>query len=293
MAPVFAAFAEGPWWASWFPRCKPSTIRGREKVLSTQLLPHFGEFRLDRITPAHVHRWFDAYSRTSPGGANKALGVLRQILNHAVMLEHVTFNPARAVKPNPRPKRARFLSWDEIDRLHSALDRHADGKRGQQADIIRILILTGCRKNEIVRLRRREVDSGILRLEDSKTGPRTVFLNRKARDIVERHLATTSGAFLFPSPRDPARPISDNLPLWYEVRREAGIEDVRIHDLRHNFGTRAVMQGIPLPVVARLMGHSKETMTLRYAHTGDREIEAAAERIGMTISKRLGHSAVS
>ena len=89
------------------------------------------------------------------------------------------------------------------------------------------------------------MDSGLLRLEDSKTGPRTVFLNGKALDIVERRLAATSGSFLFPSPKDPARPISDNLPLCYTVRREAGIEDVWIHDLRHNFGTRAVMQGVP------------------------------------------------
>ena len=206
-APVFAAFATGPWRDSRLPRCKPSTIRWRDRILRTRLLPGFGDFRIDRITPAHVHRWFDVCSRTSPGTANHALAVLRQVLNHAVKLEHIAVNPARGVRPNPRPKRTRFLSRDETGRLHDALDRHADGRRGQQADIVRLLILTGCRKNEIVRLRRREVDSGLLRLEDSKTGPRTVFLNRTARDIVERRLAATSGAFLFPSPKDPARPM--------------------------------------------------------------------------------------
>ena len=292
VAPVFAAFANGPWRASWFPRCKPATIRGRDTALDTQLLPTFGAFRLDRITPAHVHCWFDTYSRTPPGGANTALEVLRQILNHAVKLEHIAANPARGVRPNPRPKRTRFLSRDEIDRLHDVLDHHATGKRYQQADIIRLLILTGCRKNEIVRLRRREVDSGLLRLEDSKTGPRTVFLNRKARDIVERQLATTSGEFLFPSPKNPERPLSDDLPLWYGVRREAGIEDVRLHDLRHTYGSQAVMQGVPLPVVAQLLGHSKVTMTLRYAHTGDKEIEAAAERIGVRILEYLGFASI-
>ncbi|MCY3873220.1 MAG: hypothetical protein OXF88_02885, partial [Rhodobacteraceae bacterium] len=188
VAPVFAAFAKGPWRESWLPRCKPSTIRGRDWVLDTQLLPNFGDLGIDRITHAHVHRWFDTYSRTSPGGANNALAVLCHVLNHAVKLEHIAANPARGVRPNPRPKRTRFLSRDEIDRLQDVLDRHAGGRRGQQVDIIRLLILTGCRKNEIVRLRRREVDSGLLRLEDSKTGPRMVFLNRKAREIVERRL---------------------------------------------------------------------------------------------------------
>ena len=118
------------------------------------------------------------------------------------------------------------------------------------------MLLTGCRKNEIVRLRRREVDGNNLRLEDSKTGPRTVFLNRRAREIIEGRLAMTSGEFVFPSPMDPARPVSDNLPLWYEVRREVGIEDVRLYDLRHNYASQAIMQGVPLPVVARLLGHS-------------------------------------
>ncbi len=288
VAPVFAAFANGPWRDSWFPRCKPSTNRGRDQVLDTQLLPTFGDSRVDRITPAHVNRWFDAYSRTSPGAANYALAVLRHVLNYAVRLEHITANPARGVRPNPRPKRTRFLSRDEIDRLLVVLSRHACGRRSQQADIIRLLLLTGCRKGEIVRLRRREVDAGCLRLEDSKTGPRTVFLNRTARAILERHLGATTGEFVFPSPKDPAGPISVSLPLWYAVRREAGIEDVRLHDLRHNFASQAVMQGVPLPVVARLMGHSQVTTTLRYAHACDTEVETAAERIGVTISERLG-----
>ncbi len=287
-APVFATFTTGPWRASWLSRCKRSTIRGRDRILNTQLVPNFGKFCLDRITPAHVHRWFDDYSRTSPGAANAALKLLRQVFNHAVKLEHIAHNPARGVRANPRPKRTRFLSLDEIDRLNGALDRHAGGRRGRQADIIRLLLLTGCRKNEIVRLRRREAESGCLKLEDSKTGPRTVFLNRRASEIVECRMATTSGEFMFPSPRDPARPISDNLPLWDTVRQEAGIENVRLHDLRHNYASRAVMQGVPLPVVAQLLGHSQVTMTLLYAHTCDREIEAASERIGATISERIG-----
>ncbi len=284
----FAAFVKGEWRESWLPRCKPSTTRERDWILKARLLPAFGDLRMDRIKPSDIHRWFDDYSRASPGAANHALKVLRQIFNHAVRLQYVTVNPARGVRPNPRPKRTRFLSLEEIERLHEFLDRHVGGRRGHQADIIRLLLLTGCRKNEIVRLRRREVDSGLLRLEDSKTGSRTVFLNRKAHDIIERRLAATSGEFLFPSPKDPARPLSDDLPLWYEVRREAGIEDVRLHDLRHTFGSLAVMKGVPLPVVAQLLGHSKVTMTLHYAHAGDREIEAAAERIGTKISESLG-----
>ena len=74
------------------------------------------------------------------------------------------------------------------------------------------------------------------------------------------------------------------MTLWYRIRREAGLEDVRLHDLRHTYASQAVMQGTPLPVVARLLGHRQATMTLRYAHVADREVEAAAERIGTAIA---------
>ncbi len=77
------------------------------------------------------------------------------------------------------------------------------------------------------------------------------------------------------------------------MRRQAGIEDVRLHDLRHTFASHAVLRGIPLPVVSRMLGHKRPTMTLRYAHVGDREIEAAAERIGAAIARALHGSAAS
>ena len=154
-------------------------------------------------------------------------------------------------------------------------------------DIIRLLLLTGCRKSEIVTMRRQDIDGDALNLADAKSGPRRVVLNAPARAILERQPRTAS-AYVFPSPFDPRRPMSSGLPLWYRVRREAQIEDVRLHDLRHTFASHAVLQGIPLPVVSRLLGHKQPSMTLRYAHVGDRETEAAAERIGIAIARALG-----
>ena len=89
---------------------------------------------------------------------------------------------------------------------------------------------------------------------------------------------------MFPSPRDPDCPRSRNLALWDRVRHEAGIEDVRLHDLRHTVASHAAMNGVPVPVVSRLLGHSDPRTTLRYAHLGDREIEDAAERVGQSIA---------
>ena len=98
----------------------------------------------------------------------------------------------------------------------------------------------------------------------------------------------THTPYVFPSPSDSRRSLSSNIPLWRAVRRRAGIEDVRLHDLRHTFASHAVLRGIPLPVVSRLLGHKRPSMTLRYAHVGNREIEAAAERIGVAIARVLG-----
>ena len=182
----------------------------------------------------------------------------------------------------------RFLSRDELRRLNRALDRHArtDTRRAGQADIIRLLLLTGCRRGEILTLRWNEVDGDTIALSDAKTGPRKVYLNAQARRIIERQPRGQS-AFVFPSLCNPERPYRPHLPLWHRVRMEAGIEDVRLHDLRHTIASHAVMNGVPVPVVARLLGHSNVRMTLRYAHLADKEIEAAAERVGAAMARAM------
>ncbi len=286
-APTLRDFVAGPWKTACYDRCKPSTRKRMDGALRTQLLPAFGARPLDRIRPAAVHRWFDRYSRTSAGGANRTLDVLRQILNHAVACGHLARNPTRGVTRNRRPKPTRFLSRAEVGRLHAALDAHRGrGSGRQQVDVIRLLLLTGCRKSEIVNLRWSEVEKDALHLRDGKTGPRTVFLNRQARAVLADQ-PRTGGPHVFPSPADPSAPRSAELSLWRKARRQAGIEDARLHDLRHTFASHAVLQGITLPVVARLLGHARERMTLRYAHVSDGETEAAAERIGTGLAAAL------
>ncbi len=258
-----------------------------DSALRSELLPAFGALPLDRIARQDVHEWFDRYSLTAPGGANRVLDVLRQILNYAVACGYLPSNPTRGVTRNSRPKRTRFLSRTEVNRLHAALDAHQGrGSGRQQADIIRLLLLTGCRKGELVGLRWSEVDGHALHLTDSKTGPRVVYLGTRAGGILARQPRTGS-QFVFPRLDDPSLTRSSELSLWRKVRREAGIEDARLHDLRHTFASHAVMRSVPLPVVSRLLGHTQARMTLRYAHISDRDTEAAAERVGAAIASIL------
>ena len=285
-ATTFAAFIADPWTDDCLERCSPSTQRRVQSLLRTQLLPTFGTLPLERVTTEAVHAWFDRYSIAAPAGANRALDVLAQVLSHAVACGSLSTNPARRVRRNPRPKPTRFLTLAEVERLHTALDAHRPrGTGAQQADIIRLLLLTGCRKGELVALRWAEVDGDRLFLRNAKAGPRTVFLSTEARAIIAKQPRT--GSFVFPSRRDPEAHRSLELSLWRKVRQAADLEGVRLHDLRHTFASHAVMAGVPLPVVSRLLGHAHLRMTLRYAHVGDRETEAAAERIGCAISSVL------
>ena len=288
-APLFRDFVADPWMAVRRGNWKPSTLRGVESLLRSQLLPAFGDLPLDRIARADVDAWFERASARSPGNANKALALLRQVMNHAVDDGHVDRNPARLTRSNPRRRLTRFLSAEEIVRLHEALDACVAERpdREMQAEILRLLLYTGCRKSEIEDLRWSEVCGDTLRLADAKTGPRTVFLSADARAVIERQRRAREGTFVFPSPVVPGRPLGNELSLWHRVRERAGLVDVRLHDLRHTYASQAVMSGIPLPVVARLLGHSEARMTMRYAHVGDREIVEAAERIGQAITRVL------
>ena len=288
---LFSSFVAGPWKEVFLDHCKPRRRARLAWELKSQLLPSFGPLRLDCIESRHVEAWFDAYSQVAPGGANKTLGTVRRIMKFAVASGHITSDPTRGVKRNRRPPLTRFLSKQEIARLYKTLDRMV-AKRPScqpQADMIRLLLLTGCRRNEIVRLRWCEVHGATLRLSDAKTGPREVWLSAAAQELVERQPKVGSD-WVFPSPRDPARPYGGDIGLWYRARKEAGIEDVRLHDLRHTFASHAVMSGVPLPIVAKLLGHSRCSMTLRYAHVHDRDVEAAAERTGMALTRLCAQS---
>lgn len=230
--PRFRDFVETVWTPAFRDRYKPSTRKGVDSVLRRQLLPAFGASPLERITPRAVHAWFDRYSATAPGGANHALRTLRTILRFAVARGLLPQDPTRGVRPNPLTRRVRFLSKEELRRLHRVLDACVRERRSRpaQADIIRLLLLTGCRHGEILHLRWNEVDGDTLRLRDSKTGPKVVYLSAGAQRILAGQPRTAS-PFVFPSPRDAARPRSGHMSVWQLARRRSGLEDVRLHDI--------------------------------------------------------------
>ena len=222
--------------------------------------------------------WFESL-HAKPASANRSLPVLSVILCQAEVYGYrpEDSNPCKDIERYRRRARERFLSPDEIRRVVEVLNRH-DETRPAQAAVIRLLLLTGYRKGELLTLKWRDYREGKLFLRDGKNGPRTVWLSSAAREVLDQ--LPRESAWVFPSRRGSSDHLSGITRFWRDVRMEADLRDVRLDDLRHRFASQAAMRGIPLPVVARLLGHAQVQMTLRYAHVSDRDVEAAAERVG-------------
>ena len=284
--PLFEAVAEAVF-QSYERVWKPGTLYVNRHYLKNQIIPYFASREIADIDEQDVRNWF-ASLRATPAAADRSMPILSSIMKEAekMGLRPEDTNPCRGIRRYRRKGRERFLSEDELRRLSARLSARAK-RYPLQVAVIRLLLLTGCRKSEILTLRWSDYREGNLFLPDSKTGPRRVPLNSQARHILDRQPRGES-VFVFPSPLDPERHRGSTLPLWYRVRREAGIDDVRLHDLRHTMASHAVMSGVPVPVVSRLLGHSNVRMTLRYAHIADRDIEATAERMGESIGSLLG-----
>ena len=288
-APTLKDFALNVWKPFYWGSIKAST---QKRVITSlrAVISAFGNEPINSIPRADIIRWFDKYSETFPGAANNHLDILAQILNFAIEREVIDKNPTQGIRRNKKRKMTRFLSHEEIDRLHTAMEQYCSEYpypyNHQRRDIVRLLLLTGCRKGEILNLRWSEVDGALLRLTDSKTGPRVVYLNQQAQAIIGEQERSES-PFVFPSPYDCFKPRYSVQSFWYTIRKAADLDDVRLHDLRHTFASHAIMQGIPLPTVAKLLGHKKLSMTMRYAHVSNQLAETSAEKIGASIANWL------
>jgi integrase len=269
---------------------KPSTLATYDRYLKSTLLPFFAAMPVDAIATADVARWYHDYGATRPGGANRALAILRDMLNRAKaweLLSEMVVNPCREIIRHRSAPRGRLLNQEDLQRLGVVLDRYALIRR-DQVDIIRLILLTGCRSGEVYRLRWREVRRDRLNLADSKTGPRTVLLGEAARNLLQqrRRERRRESPFVFPSPYDPTKPRVSMPHVWRRIRAEAGLaNDIRLHDLRHTYASHAVMRGETLMMAGRLLGHRNTVTTERYAHLADRFLLDAAERVATEILK--------
>lgn len=151
---------------------------------------------------------------------------------------------------------------------------------------IRLLVFTGARLNEILKLRWDEVflDNRLLRLGDSKTGPKTIFLSPDAADLLQKHPRVSDNPFVVRGRNEGTHLMSLDKP-WQRVCARAGLQRVRLHDLRHTYASVAVSQGLSLPIIGVLLGHRNVATTQRYAHLANETAQQAALTTGLAIAE--------
>ena len=261
---------------------KARTLEVNRTYLRRQLLPWFAGREIADINRQDVQRWFASLGAT-PVAADRSAPVLSVIMKEAELLGYRTegTNPCRGIRRYRRKGRERFLSEEELRRLAGLLSAH-ESERPLQSAAVRLLLLTGCRKSEILTLRWSDYREGHLHLRDSKTGPRTVWLSGAAHEVLESVVRT--GAWVFPG-RNANRPPDRSwlTPFWQRVRAEAGLSDVRLHDLRHSYATFALRQGESVLAIGRLLGHANPETTLRYIHLADSMVREAVEAVGAAL----------
>lgn len=267
--------------------CKPATVENYRWALDTYILPALGGVKVaevDRKRVADLHYGL----REKPFTANRVLVILSKMLSLAEVwnLRAKGTNPRRFVRRYPERQRERFLTREEFRRLGAALDEaEADGSVHPSAvAAIRLLMLTGCRKGEILGLKWDDVDrtAGELRLRDGKSGARMVPLSPTAAEVLDAIPRPPGNPWVIAG-KKPDKPLCAIDDQWKKLRERAGLNDVRIHDLRHSYASRALALGEGLTMIGALLGHSQVTTTTRYAHLAKDTEKAAAAKVGRSI----------
>ena len=266
--------------------CKPASERSYRGSL-VLILPVLGDMPVGSVAREHVASLHLAM-RDTPVAANMALWVLSKMfsLAEAWGLRAPGRNPCRSVRRYKTPRRDRFLSREEYRRIGRVLQR-AEAERSAwppAVAAIRMLMLTGCRSKEVATLRWDDVDfgAGKLRLRDSKTGPRMVALTPTAVQVLEGIPRVDGNPWVFAG-RLKGSHVSELGGHWHGLRVRADLSDVRLHDLRHSYASRALALGESLSMIGKLLGHSKVETTGRYAHLARDTEKVSAERIAGSI----------
>ena len=221
-------------------------------------------------------------AKPTPVRANRVGEVLRKMFTYAQSWGWREDNPASGFRRRIENPRERFLSQEEIRKLASALDAAEDRRA---ADIIRLCMLTGARVGEVRQARFEHFNLEHLSWSKpaSMTKQRKIHrlpISDEAAAIVrQRQLLVPPGCpFLFPGDV-PGQPVKEIRRFWHQIQKQVGIEDVRIHDLRHTFASLLVSGGASLEMIGKLLGHSQTQTTARYAHLMDSPLRAGVDAV--------------
>ena len=281
--------------AEYLPRKRPSTQTSYRQQIAGEIRPALGHLRVAEVSFSDLDALHRDISKRAPYRANRVLALVSRMFTVAIKWHWRLDNPAKGIERNQEHKRGRYLSSEEITRLIAALDAAEDQ---QSANIVRLALLTGARRGEILQARWLDFDLSAGTAVWSKPGATTkqktrhdLPLSAAAVQLLTAIKERVAGEWVFPAANGSHR--KDVKDSWASLCRAAGIEGARYHDLRHTYASVLASAGLSLPIIGKLLGHTTAQTTHRYVHLVDSPLRAAAERASAIITGKPAAKVVS
>ncbi len=271
-------------------RKKKTSVRNDRRLVDTHLIPALGKKKVASVTRADIAALHHSL-RGTPYEANRMMAMTSKMFSLAERwgLRPDGSNPAKNIDRFREEKRERYLSSAEVARLWQVL--HSDEATGKVSPsaiaAIKLLILTGRRLNEVLGLQWEwiDLDAKTMRLPDTKSGALLVSLGDAAvATLTDLKALGRDNTFVIAGQRKGASLVNLQKP-WRTIRALAGLDDVRIHDLRHTYASIGAGLGMSLPLLGRLLGHTQASTTQRYAHLSQDPVRVAADAIGVELMR--------
>ena len=255
---------------------RPKSIKEDKAMLKNYILKEFGARKVDTMTLEDVQTLHVGLNKKRVR-SNRILSLLHKMFNLAVQWKWIASNPVSGIKKYQEVKRTRWLQEDEMERLLSALDTYHNQTI---ANIIRLLLLTGARQHEVLTATwdQFDLEKGVWtkrahttkqkKMEHSPLSLSSLSLLRKIKE------EKNDSPFVFPG-HVPGKPFYDIKKSWATIRKQANLNDFRIHDLRHTYASHLVSKGLSLSIVGKLLDHTQASTTQRYAHLADEPLREA------------------
>lgn len=278
-------------------RVKPRTFENYVRECRKVLGPNVGKYPISSdIKLSEALAKLHKQMGNTPRAANSMLQVMSIFSNwaEAKKLRPEGRNPVRGIRKYKERKRERYLSSEELVRLGEVLEARTKSSEESPFVIsaVWLLIFTGARLEEVLSLKWTYVDRQrrLLLLPDSKTGKKVIRLNTAAMDVLDKIPRIDGNPYVIVGSKAGARLVNLQKP-WRRIRKAAGIEDVRLHDLRHSYASELAAAGGSLPMIGRLLGHTQPVTTARYAHLKEDPLDELNDRVGEHLRGRMGFSA--
>lgn len=267
---------------------RPKSLYEDEKLLKNVILPTLGCLKVPYVTRRDIEALHKSF-QDRPYQANRALALLSKMFSLAVSWDWRETNPVLGIERYQEEKRDRWLDQEELDRMWEVLEQYP---ANPTAYIFKFLLLTGARKGEALGAKwdQFDLEKGVWTKPSHMTKQKKkehLPLSEKTIELLYalKKITPQGSSYLFPG-RIPGEPIKEIKTLWNTILKKAGLENVRVHDLRHTHASHLVSSGLSLSIVGKLLGHTQASTTQRYAHLADEPLRQAAELFGTKVGKQ-------